>query len=93
MQTSADVEVNGSQATLKIGEATLIVQALEPAGAHFEAISATAPAPQNPNKGISKLVLHLPGPVTATRIAVLMTPVLGSATPGKPVIKPLVQWK
>lgn len=70
MVTTADVTVKGNRAELRKGGAALTAEIVSPAGAVFEVADATAPAPQNPNKGARKLAVRLPGKVTNTRIEV-----------------------
>ena len=41
-----------------------------PAEGKFEIVSASAPPPQDPNKGVSNLTVALPGKVSATKIQV-----------------------
>ena len=70
MVTDADVAADGQRAQLKKGAATLTAAIQSPEGARFEVLPAAAPPPQSPNPGVKKLVLRLPGKITATRIEV-----------------------
>ena len=62
---------------------------LSPDGARFEVIGASPPKPQNPNKGVSNLVVTLPEKVTATRIVVVLA---GKETTVS-MPEPLDAWK
>jgi hypothetical protein len=73
--TSTRVSVAGTSATLTQNGKTMRMQILEPAGATFEVIPASAPSPQKSNNGMSNVTVHLPSLVNKTRIAVLLTPV------------------
>ena len=65
---------------------------VEPNGAAFETASATPPEPQNPNKGVTRLLIRLPA-VSQARIAVLLTPSRGDAAPvGTRAPTPLQRW-
>jgi hypothetical protein len=61
MHTRASVQVDGASATLARGATTLHARILEPAGASFVVEPATMPAPENPNAGISRLCVDMPG--------------------------------
>jgi len=92
LHTEAKVEAAGPTATLKRGDAALRLAILEPAGAKFEAAPARPPAPQNPNKGVTRLTLRLPT-VAQARIAVLMTPYRGAAPAASRPVTPLAEWR
>ena len=72
--TPAKVALQGASATLVQNGKSMRLQILEPAGAMFDVASATAPPPQQQNKGVSNLIIKLPSLVEKTRIAVLCTP-------------------
>ena len=94
MLTAAKVKITSSGAELAIGKSGLTMRLLEPAGARFDTMSANPPPPQAQNRGITKMVVRLPSPVTQTRIAVLMTPHAADAEPAKwaGAIEPLDRW-
>src|SRR5690606_7708992 len=91
MHTPAKVIIDGSTATMRIGENTATLQVLEPAGAKLTVGSAIQPEPQRTNKGINRIaVSHTaqPGPV---RVVVQISP--GSAAPILYKPQPLDLWK
>ena len=92
LHTEAKVEADGPTATLRRGESFLRLTVLAPAGAAFEAAPAQPPAPQNPNKGATRITLRLAG-VAQARIAVLMTPYRGEAPAASRQVIPLDQWR
>ncbi len=92
LHTKAKIETDGTQATLTRGDAALRAAILAPDGAAFETASAHAPEPQNPNRGVRKLLIRLPE-VTKTRIAVLLTPFRGEEPTGTRRLKPLADWR
>lgn len=75
MHTQAQIQCEGRQATLRIGEKSLKASLLAPEGAVFESGPAAADPPQDPNTGIFKLMVRLRGeadsPIT---ICVQLTP-------------------
>jgi hypothetical protein len=92
MHTAAEIMVNGSEATLRLGEKTVMARVLEPEGAAFAEASAHPPAPQNPNDGVRKLVVRLPEKVKSARVVVLLTPRRGGLPVEAPPIRPLEEW-
>lgn len=87
--TRATVATDGARALLTLGDRQLHASILAPDGARFEARSARQEPPQNPNEGITRLVVVLPDRVTETRIAVLFSPVAeATAAP-----TPLDSWR
>ena len=92
LHTEAKVEAAGPTATLRRGDAALRLTVLEPAGAKFEAAPAQPPAPQNPNKGVTRITVRLPAAAKA-RIAVLMTPYRGAAPAASRAVTPLAEWE
>jgi hypothetical protein len=81
MHTGAEVAASGERAVLSSGGQTLAAHLLAPAGARFEVAPVQIPPPQRPAPAVKKLLVHLPEKVTATRIAVLLSPgAAGSAT-------------
>jgi hypothetical protein len=95
----ADVEGDGSVATLTLGGKRMRASILSPKGALFTVMDAqplpSSPHPtmQNKNSGIRKLAIHLSG-VTDTRLAVQLAPVRGGDAASQPVLKlsPLAEW-
>jgi hypothetical protein len=90
MLTRATVAIDGSTATLKQNDVELTVRVIEPSGAKFETQSASAPAPQNPNRGVTALVVRVAAQAKPTRIVVLIEP--GSRPTASPKVEPLDQW-
>jgi hypothetical protein len=70
MVTMADIEIHGNRVDLKRKGEVLHGRILQPADAVFDTVSANPEPPQNPNRGDRKLVVRLPGKVTATTIEV-----------------------
>lgn len=92
MHTQAKIDTQGDIATLTLGSAHLQARVLEPAGAKFEAASAEMAPPQDQNKHVQKLLIHIPAKAGATRVAVLLTPYREKAPTLKPALKPLEHW-
>jgi hypothetical protein len=93
MHTRAEVQLDGRRAILRDGGASLMARIVEPTGASFEVAPATPPSPQNPNTGVRKLIVRLPGPVTRARIVVLLSPLRAPGLPAfLPTITPLSSW-
>lgn len=80
MHTRAEVAADGNRAVLTQGGATLEAWLLTPPGARFTVEPVTIPAPQRPSSGVRKLLVRLPDKVTATQIAVLLTPAAPAAS-------------
>jgi hypothetical protein len=78
MHTRAAVAIQGGGAELRLRNAALHARIVEPAGAAFTVEPATAPPPQNPNTGVSRLTIRLPRRAKPSRIAVAFGP---SASP------------
>jgi hypothetical protein len=71
--TSAKVEVGSDAKTARLtgaNGAVMEVRLVSPAEGKFAIVSASAPPPQAPNKGVSNLTVALPGKVSATKIQV-----------------------
>jgi hypothetical protein len=71
--TAAKVEIgaDGKSATLTgANGAVLKATLVAPAEGRFEVVSAAAPAPQNPNKGVTNLTVALPSKVVKAKIQV-----------------------
>jgi hypothetical protein len=90
MLTRATISVDEATATLKQDGATLTVRVLEPSGAKFEVQRASAPPPQNPNRGVSTLAVRVTAQAKSTRIVVILEP--GSRPTVSPKVEPLDQW-
>lgn len=93
MHTRATVEAQGAVARLVQGRATVHAHLIEPAGAVFTVEDATAPAPENPNTGIRRLMVRLPAAGGARRVVVILSP---DATPPASAVaaagRPLAAW-
>lgn len=90
--TFAAVEIasDGRSATLTRNGATLRARILGPAGARFSTVNAQPPAPQEPNPGLTNLVIPIHQQSSAATIAVLFS---ANGDKKVPHIKPLAQWK
>ncbi|HEV2487253.1 MAG TPA: heparinase II/III family protein [Terracidiphilus sp.] len=90
--TFATVQISkdGRSATLTRGGDTLDASILRPAEAHFSTASTQVPPPQEPNPGLTNLVIPLAKLSTPETIAVLFTK---SGDKAIPQIKPLSAWK
>ncbi|QYY35209.1 heparinase II/III family protein [Ruficoccus sp. ZRK36] len=75
MTTEADIVYDKSTALLTQDGKQLQVRVLSPAGATFSVESAEQAPPQNPNKGIQRLMVHLPDQSDEVRLVVLLSPV------------------
>lgn len=92
MHTEAEIGVKSPrEALLTLGGAALRARILEPQDARFDTVSAEQAPPQKQNKGISKLVVRLPGKTDRARIVVLLAPEKESEKP--PAIRPLSDWR
>ncbi|MBC8102343.1 MAG: heparinase II/III family protein [Cytophagales bacterium] len=95
--TITQITADGKGATLIQNGKTMTARILSPEGARFTNESAAPPpinggegSQQNPNKGITRLVVRLPGKVMEARVAVLLAP---PADAFKPVsLTPLADW-
>ena len=93
MHTPADVRLDGARATLRLRDRYLFARILEPAGAWFSVMPASAPPPQAGNQGIVRLVVRVPERVTGARLAVLFSPSRDGALPAyAPEVTPLASW-
>ena len=92
--TDAKVVADGPAATLTLDGRTLTARILQPQGAKFAVESAEQKPPQNPNTGVSRLVLRTPAQPGPLRFAVLLTPQApGAPAAAPPKITPLADWK
>jgi hypothetical protein len=101
LHTAAEAQVDeeGSQATLTQGDARLWVRILAPEGARFTVRdarplpSSPRPEPQAANNGIRKLAIRWTGS-SRTRLAVFLVPLrAGETGPTRlPKVVPLSQW-
>jgi hypothetical protein len=74
MHTMAEISLDEQHALLTQKGGYLHAYLLSPKGAVFEMTDATAPAPQNINKGVHKLIIRLPEKVRQTQIVVWLKP-------------------
>jgi len=83
----------GGTAVLELKDKKLIARILKPTGAEFTVESAEQQPPQKRNKGVSRLVVRLPGAKGRVRLAILLSP---RWQDGKVVekadLKPLAAW-
>jgi hypothetical protein len=99
LHTPAEITLgdNGRTATLRLGQRRLWAEVLEPAAARFTVRDArplpSSPQPekQNPNAGIRKLAVHMPG-ISDLRLAVRLVPLRKAAPPPAPALQPLAEW-
>jgi hypothetical protein len=92
--TSAKVKVGGDGKTARLtgaNGAVMEARIVAPAEGKFEVVSASAPPPQNSNKGVSNLTVTLPGKVMATKIQVELSPPDEGAAAGQGV-EALDRW-
>jgi hypothetical protein len=99
LQTFANVELHGRQATLTFGKSKLWAAILSPAGAEFDMMP-TQPLPTSPQAdnrslvGGRKLVVRLPA-TPKTRLSVVFVPLPGETRapdPASITLKPLSDW-
>jgi hypothetical protein len=93
---TTDAKINIEQkstAVLTLKGKELFARILSPADAEFVVESAEQKPPQESNRGVSRLLVRLPGARGNVRIAVLLSPVWkeGKAL-GQVEIKPLEEW-
>jgi hypothetical protein len=90
--TFATVKISddGRSATLTQGGVTLRAQILAPSDVRFATVSTQPPPPQEPNPGLTNLIIPISKQSSATTIAVLFTK---SGDDSTPEIKPLSTWK
>jgi hypothetical protein len=90
--TFANVEIakDGRSATLTLNGSTLRAHILAPAGARFSTASTASAPPQEPNPGLTNLVIPLAKQSAPQTIAVVFAREDDKATPK---IKPLATWK
>ena len=74
LHTTAGIQISDDKrsAELTQGGKSLSARILSPEGATFDVIGASPARPQNPNKGVSNLIVTLPEKVTTARIVVLL---------------------
>ncbi|MCH7751642.1 MAG: heparinase [Planctomycetes bacterium] len=76
MTTDAAIDIRGDGvALLALDGEELVARVLSPAGAEFIVESAEQELPQNPNTGIDRLMVRVPGAKGSVRLAVLLSPV------------------
>jgi Heparinase II/III-like protein len=93
MHSRAAVRANGDAAELRQGNAVLQARIIGPSGARFVIESATRPAPENPNTGVTRLCVDLTTGDAPIRIMVAFA--LGSpptAAELAPARRPLAAW-
>jgi heparinase II/III-like protein len=86
--TSAQIELDGSRATLSLGGKQIEARILSPQGARFEAFPADPPPPQAQQADVHNLEIRLPGR-TEVRIAVVLEQI-GKSRITK--VEPLDAW-
>lgn len=74
MHTAAAVALDGAHAKLTLGGAGLTLGIVEPAGAVFAIADCHPPPPQNPNTGITKLVVAIEQIAVPGRIVIALSP-------------------
>jgi hypothetical protein len=90
MHTRATIDASGRTATLRQNGKTLIVRLLSPPKVTFAVEPASAPPPQDPNRGVRKLVIQLDAR-DATQLAVVFTP--GETKSDPPRLTALSKWQ
>jgi hypothetical protein len=93
MLTEAEIQLEGSTATLTLGATHLQVRLLQPANHNFAIESCDPPEPQKQQPHVRKLALRLQ-PEKNVTIAVLLTPYRsGEPVPAAaPAAEPLMRW-
>ena len=91
--TDAEIQLNGSTATLTQDNQALTAHILSPADATFTIESAEQEPPEKRNKGVKRLMIHLNDQANESRIAVLFSPHWPDSEPiATSDIKPLDEW-
>ncbi len=90
LHTRAQIAQHDGRAMLSQGSARLEARILEPAGAQFEVISASAPPPQAQQPDVRNLIVRVPARAAETRIAVLFAAPDGSSP--NLSLEPLSAW-
>jgi len=86
--TPAQIELEGSHATLSLGGKRIKAAILSPEGVHFEVFPADPPPPEGQQPDVHDLEIRLPA-MTEARIAVVLEqPGESAATP----VEPLAAW-
>jgi len=96
MHTRATVALDANAPatmTLRQGGETLAARIVAPAGARFALASATPPSPQQPNDGVSKVVIDLDAVASGTprQLVVVLAPGRAAVAATMPVV-PLAKW-
>ena len=94
MTTDAEIAVRkGGRAALSLRGKELVARILSPAGAEFVVESAEQKPPEKTNKGVSRLMVRLPGAKGDVRLAILLSPVWSDGNVVKRIqVKPLAEW-
>jgi hypothetical protein len=91
--TDANIQINGTTATLTQEGQTLKAHILSPQGATFTVASAEQEPPEKKNEGVKRLLIHLPNQTDHTCISVLFAPQWPTGeTIETTEIKPLSKW-
>jgi hypothetical protein len=90
--TDAEIECDGSTATLMQDGQTLRVRILSPEGAVFSVESAEQDPPEKANEGVKRLMIHLSDQRETARIAVLFSPVWPNDEVESLSVCPLADW-
>lgn len=101
--TEAQVALQGGSATLSRKGKSMRLEILSPAGARFDTVTCHPPdtrtqaqkdagaLAENPNNGVTKVIVRLPVAIANTTLAVRFVP--GGTNPAAPSLLPLAQWK
>ncbi len=93
MVTRAKVEAKGAEAVLERGGQRFLARILGPEGARFDTVGANPPPPQHQQPDATKLVVRLPGKVTALRLVVAMAADEKALEGAAAEVKPLAEWR
>jgi hypothetical protein len=93
MHTRAKIDLAGNIATLTLGDVHLQARIISPEDGKFEVVSVEAPPPQNPNKGVQKLLIRGPRGSGPAIIAVLLTPYRDAPAKLQYQTEPLGDWR
>jgi hypothetical protein len=93
MTTDAEINIRHKTiAELTLDGKKLIARILSPAGAEFAVESAEQKPPQNPNKGVRRLLARVKDAKGSVRIAVHLIPMWEKMIPSAMRLKPLAEW-
>ena len=93
MVTRAKVEAKGAEAVLARGGKRFLARILAPEGARFDTVGANPPPPEHQQPDATKLVVRLPGKVTALRLVVALAADEKALEGAAAQVGPLAEWR